>query len=73
MADILKKFTKHMDGINAARQYDAAAKAMAEHCDARIAKAKNALTEIVDECQAGPLQAMRQVVIRKAKRALAQL
>lgn len=37
MADPLKQFIKHMDGVNAAKQYDAAARAMAEHCDERIA------------------------------------
>lgn len=34
----MKKFIGHMDGVRKAQLYDAAAKAMAEHCDRRIAK-----------------------------------
>lgn len=34
--DMLKQFIRNMDGINKAAVADAAAKAMAEHCDARI-------------------------------------
>lgn len=73
MADVMRKFMKHMDGINAARQYDAAAKAMAEHCDERIAKAKAVLSEIINECETGPQPGMRQVIAKKAKRALDNL
>lgn len=43
MADIMKKFIGHMEGVHKARVFDAAAKAMAEHCDKRIAKALRAL------------------------------
>ena len=35
-----------MDGINAAREYDAAARAMAEHCDARIEKMQRIIRKI---------------------------
>lgn len=48
MADPMRKFIKHMDGVNAARQYDAAAKMMAEHCDARIEKARRYFTKIAE-------------------------
>lgn len=56
MADMLRSFVKHMDGINKAAIADAAAKAMAEHCEDRIQKAKTKLAEleaICRECAAG--------------------
>lgn len=49
MADILKQIVKHMDGVNKAAVADAAAKAMAEHCDGRIEAAKTALFGILGD------------------------
>lgn len=43
MADILKTFVKHMNGLSKAAVADAAAKAMAEHCDKRIEVARKAV------------------------------
>jgi hypothetical protein len=43
MADIMKQFIRHMEGTYKARQSDAAAKAIAKHCDARIAKLRKAI------------------------------
>lgn len=43
MADILKTVVRHMDGVHKAAVADAAAKAMAEHCDRRIAQALKAV------------------------------
>lgn len=43
MADIMKQFIRHMDGMAKFRVANAAAKAMAEHCDKRIAKALKAI------------------------------
>ena len=49
MADIFKTFIKHMDGTAKAEVADAAAKAMAEHCDQRIRKGKEKLSELLEE------------------------
>lgn len=43
MADIFKQFVRHLDGVNRAAVADAAGKAIAEHCDERIAKAIKAI------------------------------
>jgi len=50
MADIFKTFIKHMDGVNRAAIADAAAMAMAEHCDARIKQMQDALIQIRIVC-----------------------
>lgn len=50
MADIFKIFIKHMDGVNRAAVADAAAMAMAEHCDARMKKLQDALIQIRTVC-----------------------
>lgn len=73
MPDIFKTFVKHMDGVNKAAVADAAAQAMAEHCDSRIEKAKAALREIIDECQRGPPQGLCQVIAIKARKAIKDL
>lgn len=49
MADIMKTFIKHMDGVNKAAVADAAARAMAEHCDARITEVANLLRVAMDD------------------------
>lgn len=51
MADMLRKFIKHMDGLNKAALADTAAKAMAEHCDERMEKARKALSDILEDCR----------------------
>jgi hypothetical protein len=48
MPDIFKTFIKHMDGVNKAAVADAAAKAMAEHCDARIETLRAAMQQACD-------------------------
>ena len=48
MADIFKQFVRHLDGVNKAAVADAAGRAIAEHCDKRIAKAKRAITREED-------------------------
>jgi len=55
MADIMKQFIRHMDGMAKFNVANAAAKAMAEHCDKRIekkdrevARLRKALQKIAD-------------------------
>jgi len=50
MADIFKQFIRHMDGVNRAAVADAAGKAIAEHCDKRIDKARKALLDVAEDC-----------------------
>lgn len=53
MADIMKSFICHMDGLSKAAMADAAAKAMAEHCDKRMEKMHRIFRKIKEKAHDG--------------------
>lgn len=50
MTDVLKTLVRHLDGAAKGALADAAAKAMAEHCDNRIRKVSQSLCSIATDC-----------------------
>ena len=74
MTDVFKTFIKHMDGVHKAAVADAAAKAMAEHCDARIEKMRSALRDLLawaERTKSEHPQIRTSRAIERARRALA--